>query len=554
MRQDWWKEAVVYQIYTRSFFDSNGDGVGDLDGVIAKLDYLASLSVDAIWLSPLHPTPNIDYGYDGTDYFDVAPEQGTLATFDRLIAEARSRGIAVLMDLVMDYTSSAHPWFVQARSSRSSAYHDWYVWADSPPDCPPNNWPAFFSSGSAWTFDPSTRHWYLHYFAPEQPELNWANPQVRKAMHRVMRFWLDRGVAGFRLDVISFLSKPLGFGDMPNDAAGAAGRFYANGPRLHEYLREMRSEVFDHYPGMLTIGEGFGLTGDQAIDFVDPERGALNLIFLFDISALTFAETGDRQLPNPADVRATLMRWDQMLVPRGAWPTLFLGNHDVARMVTRFGSEHPEHRAASAKLLLTLLMTVRGTPVIYQGDEIGMVNPGFTQLEDFRDVAVTNAWRLAAPNDRTALLERLGRTGRDNGRTPVQWSSQRSAGFTTGEPWIGTAKDYAAWNVAAQEAEPGSVLAYWRQLSQLRRDCPALRRGEQIWLETGDERILAFERRMGDECLRIVLNWSDRAAEFDLGPARRSTDQLLSNGARQVSGESQLRLEPYACSISRVQP
>lgn len=549
---DWWKTAVVYQIYTRSFLDTDGDGVGDLEGIIAKLDYLQSLGIDIIWLSPLHPSPNIDYGYDTTDYYGVAPEFGTLDTFDRLIAEAKARGIRVMMDLVMDYTSSAHPWFVQARSSRTNPYHDWYIWQDSPPDQPPNNWPAFFSCGPAWTFDPSTRRWYLHYFAEEQPELNWANPAVRAAMHDVMRFWLARGICGFRLDVISFLSKPEGFPDMPEIDKASAGRFYANGPRLHEYLQEMRREVFDHFPGSMALGEGFGLTSDQVLDFVAPERRELDLMFLFEISALTFAETGDRQRPSVPAIRDVLRRWDEMLVPAGAWPVLFLGNHDVARMVSRFGDERPELRAASAKLLLTLLMTLRGTPVIYQGDEIGMANPRFDNIAEFRDIAVLNAWRLADEADRPALLKRMNQTGRDTGRTPVQWTAKANAGFSDRQPWIKVADDYGAWNVEGQEGDPSSVLEHFRVLGRLRRTEEALQAGQLSFRSDVPNNVLAYERSSANQRLLLFLNWSAEPAAVS---SERPTNAplLCSHGALQWQGD-ELTLRPYEAVIVEMTP
>jgi oligo-1,6-glucosidase len=545
----WWRDAVIYQIYTRSFFDADGDGVGDLEGVIAKLDYLAGLGVDVLWLSPLHPTPNVDYGYDVTDYYDVAPEMGTLDTFDRLVEAAGQRGLRIMMDLVMDYTSSAHPWFVQARSSRTSPYHDWYVWRDAPPDSPPNDWTAFFSSGSAWTFDVSTRRWYLHYFTEEQPELNWANPKVRRAMHEVMRFWLSRGIAGFRLDVISFLSKPDHTGNLPDEFRAAPGRFYANGPRLHEYLREIRTEVLDRFPDAVALGEGFGLHSGQALDFVAPARRELDLLFLFEISALTFAESGDRRRPSLADIRATLRNWDELLVPAGAWPTLFLGNHDVARTVDRFGDPSPAHRTSSAKLLATLVLTLRGTPVIYQGDEIGMTNASFSSITDFRDVSALNAWRRAAAEDRPALLERLNRTGRDTARTPVQWSAGPHAGFTTGEPWILTNSAYREVNVAAQDGVPGSVLEHYRTLLRLRREREVLRRGEVLFLDMEHEQVFAYERVLGTERLLVLLNWSALPCRYELPSSAATGWRQLLGGAEGEQVQGAVGLLPFDAKI-----
>jgi oligo-1,6-glucosidase len=555
MARPWWRDAVIYQIYTRSFFDTDGDGVGDLAGVRAKLPYLANLGVDVLWLSPLHPSPNVDYGYDVTDYFAVAPEFGTLCEFDALLAEARAHEIRIMMDLVMDYTSSAHPWFVQARSSRSSPYHDWYIWREGTPDRPPNNWPAFFSCGSAWTWNVATREWYLHYFTPEQPELNWANPEVRRAMHGVMRFWLDRGVGGFRLDVISFLSEPEDLADLPDTAKKAAGRAYANGPRLHEYLREIRAEVLERYDAV-ALGEGFGLTTDEALEFVAPSRRELDLLFLFEVSALTFAEDGDRVHPSLPEIKRVLSRWDSTLVPAGAWPTLFFGNHDVARMVTRFGDDGT-HWRESATLLATLQFTLRGTPVVFQGDEIGMTNCPFDGIEEYRDVAAFNGWlrEVEAGHDPAPFLLRQQRAGRDNARTPMQWSGDSNAGFTPGRPWIKVNPNARRINVAAQTDDPASVLSHYRRMIALRKSDPVLREGDLVVHDVDHPAVFAYDRRLGPERRLILLNLSGEPVEYDLaaklGGAHATPIAHNLDTPPPLSGSS-VRLRPWEAVVATV--
>jgi len=539
---------VIYQVYTRSFQDSNGDGIGDLEGVIQRLDYLAALGVDVIWLSPLHPGPNIDLGYDGTDYLQVAPEFGTLDVVDRLVTEAKRRGIRIMMDLVLDYTSTAHPWFVQARSSRTSPFYDWYIWRDGAPDQPPNDWTAFFSSGSAWTFNQPTRSWYLHYFTVDQPELNWANPHLRQAMHDVMRFWLSRGVAGFRLDVISFLSKPPLDQNLPDEFRSAPGRFYANGPELHAYLREIRA-VLDEFPGTVALGEGFGIDLADAPHFVAPQRRELDLMFLFNLSALTFAETAEYRRPDLAQIREALERVDTILSGKNAWPTVFLGNHDVARMLNRFGNPEAPYRAASAKLLITLLLTLRGTPVIYQGDEIGMVNTRFDTIGEFRDIAVWNAWTGAGSDEaaRNKVLSRARQVGRDTGRGAVRWTGDTRAGFTTGTPWIKVDPDLPGFSVAEQEDDDESPLRWTRRLSELRRASPALRSGSLDWLEAGPQ-ILCFERGRDAERWRIILNWSDEPA--DCGNLLANSRAALSSLAREPG--SSPALGPWEAVLVRL--
>ncbi len=508
----WWRDAVVYQIYTRSFLDTDGDGVGDLEGGIAKLDYLANLGVDILWLSPVHPTLNVDNGYDVADYRAVDPATGSLETFDRLVEDARERGMKIMMDFVLNHSSEAHPWFLSARSSRTSPYYDYYIWKDGLPDRPPNDWPAAFNEGPAWTYNITTRSWYLHLFTRAQPDLNWENPKLRAELYDAMRFWLDRGVAGVRLDVIGYLSKPAGYPNLPEEYAKRPYGFYASGPNLVAYLQEMRREVFDHYD-MVALGEGFGVTPAQALDLVGPQARALDLMFLFDLSWLARDAISGR--PALADVRRVLGGWDDALVPGGAWPTLFLSNHDVPRGVSRFANPAPEHREAAAKLLATLLLTLRGTPVIYQGDEIGMANTPFDRIEEYRDIAALYAWRdeVRAGRDPAPLLERLARHGRDTGRTPVHWNAGANAGFTEGEPWIKVSPDHATVNVAAQEGDPDSVLEHHRHMLRLRRHAPALRRGSLRWRDEHPQ-VLAYEREADGDRWLLLLNWSDMPVEY----------------------------------------
>jgi oligo-1,6-glucosidase len=523
--QEDWRRWVVYQVYPRSFADSDRDGVGDLPGVLSRVDHLAALGVDVVWLSPVYRSPMDDNGYDISDYTDVDPSFGTLADLDALIAALHERGMKLVMDLVVNHTSDEHPWFVESRSSRDNPRRDWYWWRDARPDGrEPTNWESFFS-GSAWEWDEGTEQYYLHLFSRKQPDLNWENPQVREAVYAMMRWWLDRGVDGFRMDVINMISKDLALPDVtprPGSRYGPGGRHFLCGPRIHEFLQEMHREVFAGRPGhVLTVGEMPGVTVDQAVLFTDPDRCEVDMVFQFEHVSLDFAahRYDPRPLSLPA-LKASLAAWQEGLAERG-WNSLYWGNHDQPRAVSRFGDDG-EHRVASAKTLATVLHLHRGTPYVYQGDELGMANAPFATIADHRDIQALNFHAEAVArgdSDLDALLVAMGRMTRDQGRTPVQWDASPNAGFTTGEPWIAVNPDHVTVNAAAQTDDPDSVLAHHRRLIALRHTDPLVTDGAFALLLPDDERVWAFVRRGADGELLVVANCSSEPVRVDLDAA-----------------------------------
>jgi oligo-1,6-glucosidase len=490
--QEWWRTAVVYQVWPRSFADSDGDGIGDLRGLIGKLDHLADLGVDAVWLSPVYPSPQVDAGYDISDYCDVDPLFGTLADLDELIADLHARGMRLVLDVVLNHTSDQHPWFIESRSSRDDPKRTWYWWRDQPA----NHWRSLFS-GPAWQRDEPTGQYYLHTFAREQPDLNWAEPQVRAAVADMLRWWLDRGVDGFRLDVISMISKDL---DLP---AGMLGF----GPELHGHLQELYREVFAGRD-LATIGETPGTTVEHARLMTEPDRHELDMVFEFEHVSLDQGRTKWDPVPLALPtLKRCFARWQEGL--GAGWNSLYWDNHDQPRAVSRFGNDG-EHRVVSAKTLATVLHLHRGTPFIYQGEELGMANPGFTSLAQYRDVESLNhhAEAVAAGQRPEDALGALARMSRDNARTPMPWDGTEHAGFTTGTPWIDLAPDWATVNAAAQREDPHSVLAHHRRLVRLRHEVPAVAHGDFTLLLPDDPRLWAFTRRYRGVELLVVANLS----------------------------------------------
>jgi oligo-1,6-glucosidase len=498
----WWRSAVVYQIYPRSFADSDGDGIGDLPGIIGRLDHLAGLGVDVLWLSPVYPSPQDDNGYDISDYTDIEPVFGTLADFDALLAAVHQRGMKLIMDLVVNHTSDEHPWFVESRSSTDNPKRDWYWWR---PD-PVTDWESAFS-GSAWQRDELTGEYYLHLFSRKQPDLNWENPQVRAAIHEMMRWWLDRGVDGFRMDVINMISKDLDAG------------VFLHGPRLHEFLNEMNHEVFAAHPDrLLTVGEMPTVTVEEALLFTDPARAEIDMVFQFEHVNIDQGSNKWDVLPLdlPA-LKASLGRWQVGLADVG-WNSLYWNNHDQPRAVSRFGSDAPQHRVAAAKLLATVLHLHRGTPYVYQGEELGMTNAPFAAISDFRDIESINHYAAAvlaglAPD---RVLIALRAMSRDNARTPVQWDSSPQAGFTTDEPWLPVNPNHVEINAADQWADQGSVLHHYRAVISLRHNESAVVHGDFTMLLADDPVIYAFTRRLDAVELLVLANFSDHPAAVEL--------------------------------------
>ncbi|HYO04598.1 MAG TPA: alpha-glucosidase [Mycobacterium sp.] len=532
---DWWKSAVVYQIYPRSFADSNGDGFGDLAGIIERLDYLHVLGVDVIWLSPIYRSPQADNGYDISDYRDIDPMFGTLADFDELLAQVHERGMKVMMDLVVNHTSDEHPWFVDSRSSRDSPRRDWYVWRDARDGAVPNNWGSFFG-GTAWQWDDPTDQYYLHLFDRKQPDLNWRNPQVRSAIHDIMRWWLDRGVDGFRMDVINFISKAEGLPAVP---AIPAQRFviaydgFADGPQVHEYLAEMTREVFAGRDGeFITVGEMPGVTPENARLYTDPARGELNMVFQFEHVGLDQSPTNkfDYLGHDLLALKTSLFRWQAALADIG-WNSLYWNNHDQPRVVSRFGDDDPDHWAASAKALATVLHGMRGTPYVYQGEEIGMTNYPFRSPQDHRDVEAVNYVKevLERGGDVGAALAGLAKVSRDNARTPMQWDAGPNAGFTTGQPWLPLNPNYERLNAEAQTGDEDSVFAHYRALIRLRHDLPILTEGDVTPLMADDRQIWAYVRSSPDGRLLVIANCGRDARTVDVGAEWISGRLLLAN-------------------------
>jgi oligo-1,6-glucosidase len=515
----WWKSAVVYQIYPLSFADGNGDGIGDLKGVLGKLDYLTALGVDVIWLSPIYRSPRDDNGYDISDYQDIDPVFGDLELFDQLLSAAHERGMKLMMDLVVNHTSDEHPWFVESRSSRSNPKRDWYWWrsgrdamTEGTPGAEPTNWESSFS-GSAWEFDESTGQYYLHLFSRKQPDLNWENVEVREAVYAMMNWWLDRGVDGFRMDVINMISKDTALPDgrlRPSGRFGDGSEFYIGGPRLHEFLQEMHHAVFGSREGkFITVGEMPGVTLDEAVLFTDQNRHELDMVFQFEHVQLDQGvDKWDARPLQLLDLKASLGRWQAGLAERG-WNSLYWNNHDQPRSVSRFGDDGRYWRE-SAKLLATVLHLHRGTPYVYQGDEFGMTNFPFTDIEQFRDIESLNHYREAAADgaNPTRLIATMAARSRDNARTPVQWTDGPQAGFTTGTPWIDVNPNYPKVNAAQAQADPDSIWAHFQRLIALRHELPVIAHGDFIMVLPEDTELYGFTRAWDGVTLLVIANFS----------------------------------------------
>jgi oligo-1,6-glucosidase len=532
----WWHSAVVYQIYPRSFADSNNDGIGDLPGIVAHLDHIAGLGIDVIWLSPVYRSPQTDNGYDISDYQDVDPLFGTLEDLDVLIDAVHARGMKFVMDLVVNHTSDEHPWFVQSRQSRTGPKADWYFWRDArpgtvggEPGSEPNNWGSAFS-GSAWQWSPDRGQFYLHLFSARQPDLNWDNPAVRDAIFAMMNWWLDRGIDGFRMDVINFISKDpeLPDGSVTDSGYGDGMPYFAHGPQIHAYLAEMRRRVFDGRPDTyLTVGEMPGVTPEQAREFTDRVHGHLAMVFQFEHVSLD--HDGDKWTTRKvtvSDLRETLGRWQEALADAG-WNSLYWNNHDQPRAVSRFGDDTTYWRE-SATALATVLHLHRGTPYVYQGEELGMTNVPFDDIASFRDVESLNHYADQTQRLRVeprVVLDALRRSGRDNARTPMQWTGDPGAGFSDAPPWIPVNPNHCWLNAASQVDDPDSIYQYYRALIALRHSEPVVVSGDFTLLDVRSETVYAFRRRLGDQVIDVVANLSVErvtAASVDLG-----TDGIL---------------------------
>jgi oligo-1,6-glucosidase len=560
MKQTWWKESVVYQIYPRSFRDSNEDGIGDIRGIIEKLDYLEQLGIDVVWLSPVYKSPNDDNGYDISDYQNIMDEFGTMADFDELLAGLHQRGIKLMMDLVVNHTSDEHPWFVEARKSKDNPYRDYYLWRPGKNGQEPNNWGSFFS-GSAWQHDEATDEYYLHLFSPKQPDLNWENSKVRQEIYSMMRWWLDKGVDGFRMDVINLISKVPGLPDAPvtSDARYQwGGQYFIHGPRLAEFLAEMKREVLQHYD-VFTVGEMPGVTTEHAVDITHGETGHLNMLFQFEHMGLDSIEgmgKWDYKSLDLLDLKRVMTSWQKELEGTG-WNSLYLSNHDQPRAVSRFGDDG-QYRIESAKLLATFLHLLHGTPYVYQGEEIAMTNVRFPRIEDYRDIETLNMYREAVEEkgiDPQLVMEMIYRKSRDNARTPMQWNDTQHAGFTTGTPWIKVNPNYPNINVEQAVADANGIFSYYQQLIRLRKANPVMVYGIYDLLLDAHEQIYAFTRTLGNDRLLVILNFGGDTPVFALPTDVSFVDKelLISNYDVDPNEDiHQLTLRPWEARVYRL--
>ena len=540
----WWKEATVYQIYPRSFKDSDGDGVGDLKGIISKLDYIKSLGIDAVWLNPIYTSPNDDNGYDISDYREIMKDFGTMEDFDLLLKEMHKRNIKLIMDLVVNHSSDEHEWFKQSRSSRDNKYRDYYHWWPAEKGKPTYRWSFFDVNSEAWKYDAQTDAYYLHYFSQKQPDLNWENPKVRQEVYDIMRFWLNKGIDGFRMDAFQFASKDTTWPELPKGYEKNIIKYYGVGPHLHEYLQEMNREVFSKYD-IMTVSEGAGSSPEDAIQFVDPDRKELDMAYHFE-SVDIGNHVKDFGL---AKYKQIFSRYDETFKEKG-WLSIFLANHDQPRMVSKFGNDTAEFRELSSKMLSTFVMTMRGTPYYYYGDELGMVNIRFNDINDYNDVETRNKYTQIknAGGDLDAYMENRKQTSRENGRTPFQWDTTENAGFTTGKPWLKVNSNHNIINAEAQEKDPNSVLNYFRQLVQLRKQNLTLVYGAYTLLDKDNPDVFAYTRELDGKKLLILLNFSEKNTAYTL-PISTAKSKIILDNYSNTKKIKKNTLRPYEAVI-----
>ena len=548
MKKAWWKEAVVYQIYPRSFCDSNGDGIGDLNGITSKLDYLKELGIDVIWLSPVYKSPNDDNGYDISDYEDIMTEFGTMDDFDKMLAAAHERGIKIVMDLVVNHTSDEHPWFVESRSSKDNEKRDYYIWKEGKDGKEPTNWGSAFS-GPAWKYDEKTDMYYLHLFSVKQPDLNWENPKVRKEVFDMMTRWCEKGIDGFRMDVISLISKPEGFPDAKVVGLYGDMNICANGPKVHDYLKEMNEKVLSKFD-IMTVGETAGVTLDEAKKYANSEGSELNMVFQFEHMGLD--GEGDfkwstKHIPL-VPLKENLTKW-QLGLDEVAWNSLYFCNHDQPRIVSRLGDDSDEFREVSAKCIATCLHMMQGTPYVYQGEELGMTNTVFNSVDDFRDLESINAYKELIESGlytKEDMFPKIAHKSRDNARTPMQWDASENAGFTAGTPWISVNPNYKKINVADQLKREDSVFNYYKKLIRLRKENEIIVYGNYELLLPEDENIFAYTRSFEGKKLLTVCNFSKSEQKFDFS-GYENAKMLISNYNRDARKDGILK--PYEATV-----
>jgi oligo-1,6-glucosidase len=553
LERKWWKEGIVYQIYPRSFKDSDGDGIGDIKGITQKLDYVKSLGVDIIWLNPVFESPNDDNGYDISNYRGIMKEFGTMADFDLLLKEMHKRDLKLVLDLVVNHSSSEHEWFKQARSSRDNPYRNYYHWWDAEKGTPPPRYSFFDVQSNAWKYDKPTNSYYLHYFSEKQPDLNWENPKVRQEVYDMMRFWFDKGVDGFRMDVIPFISKDTKFPIYPVPPSDQMIPYYAQGPHLHDYLQEMNREVMSHYD-VMTVAEGIGVTPEQGLKFVSPERKELNMLYHFDGMALGYVP-GKFKVPDLAGYDLLTFKniystWSDVFAQKG-WGTIYLGNHDQPRMVTRWGNDSEKYRVASSKLLTTFLLTMRATPYYYFGDELGMSNIKFSKIDDYRDIESINMYNQIKQKggNLEEFINAQKISARDNSRTPFQWDAAPNAGFSSGTPWLAVNPNFKTVNVSAEEQDKDSPLNYFKALVGIRKQHMSLIYGDYKLIDPKNMHIYAYTRTLDDEKILVLLNFSNSPSEFPQIFDLKSAVRLIGN---YPNGNNQYRLRPYESAVYKL--
>ena len=554
MEKRWWKESVVYQIYPRSFCDSNGDGIGDLNGITSKLDYLKELGIDVIWLSPVYQSPNDDNGYDISDYRAIMEEFGTMEDFDRMLATAHEKGIKIMMDLVVNHTSDEHKWFIESRKSTDNPYRDYYIWRPAKEDGSlPNNWGSCFS-GPAWEYDKTTDMYFLHLFSKKQPDLNWDNPAVRQEVFDMMNWWLKKGIDGFRMDVISLISKEQP--ELPDKEPGINGyatfNVSANGPHVHEYLQEMRQKALNN-ADTITVGECSGVTLEEAKKYARSDEKELNMVFQFEHMDVDSDEKAGKWTTRKMDLRdlkEILSRWQKGLQDI-AWNSLYWENHDQPRSVSRFGNDSDQYREISAKMLATCIHMMQGTPYVYQGEELGMTNCPFNTLENFRDLESINAYHELTEQGKMTeedMLAAISYKGRDNARTPMQWDDSANAGFSTATPWIMVNPNYTKINAKDQVNREGSVFKYYQKLIRLRHESDLIVYGSYDLLLPDDKDIFAYTRTLGEEKLLVLCNFSENTREVEI-PEEFTAGHILISNYEDAGVNAKVTLRPYEAVV-----
>ncbi len=546
--RNWWKEGIVYQIYPRSFKDTSGNGVGDLRGIIQKLDYIKSLGVTMVWLNPIYESPNDDNGYDISDYRAIMKEFGTMEDFDELLKGLHKRGMKFIMDVVVNHSSDEHEWFQQSRSSRDNPYRDYYHWWPAEKGKPNHRWSFFDENSDAWKYDEQTDAYYLHYFSQKQPDLNWENPKVRQEVYDIMKFWAEKGVDGFRLDAFQYVSKDITFPPFPEGYdvdVPSVIEYHGMGPHIHSYLKEMNEQVLSKYD-VFAVSEGVGSTLQDAHDLVDKDRKELQMAYHFEATDMVTT----LEKCTLAQFKESFTKWDKSFAEKG-WIAIYLSNHDQSRFINRYGSDKPAFKDYSAKLLNTFILSMRGTPYTYYGDELGMTNIGFTKIEQYKDIAAINGYKKAASDgeDLDHYLKKLNLLSRDNGRTPMQWDDTNNAGFSSETPWLPVHENHTTVNVATQQNDHNSVLNHFRKMVALRKDNLLLVYGNYEIIQEEHPTIYAYSRTLDDEQMKILLNFSESTSKINLLDLGLYKEVLINNYNELLIDKNTITLQPYQAVV-----